>query len=402
MKVLVFSTAYLPFIGGAEIAVKEITGRIKGIEFDLITARLDKKLPWKEKIGRVNIYRLGFGFKIDKFLLPLLGFFQAINLNRENNYSVIWSIMASQGSLAASFFKILHPEKKLLLNMQEGDEEEHLKRYAFGNEILFKIFVQPIHRLVIKKADCITAISASLKERAISSGAKCPIIIVPNGVDVEKFFAQGEFAPDGKVLCPRQFLIEDFKKKLGIENDEKVIVTVSRLVKKNGIEDLIRGVNLLAEENPEIKWKLLIIGSGELEDRLKRLSSELNLDKIIIFLGSVSHNEVPRYLWISDIFIRPSLSEGLGNVFLEAMAAGTPVIATPVGGIVDFLKDNETGLFCQPSDPVSIKNKLLNLFNDKELSGRLALNGEKIVREKYGWTLIAESYFRIFKEISDK
>ncbi len=358
----------------------------------MITARLDKKLPQEEKIGRVNIYRLGFGSKIDKFLLPLFGLFKAISLNRKNNYPVIWSIMASQGSLAASLFKISHPEKKLLLNMQEGDEEEHLKRYVFNNETLFKFFVQPVHRLAIRKADYITAISASLKKRAALSGAKCTVVIVPNGVDIEKF-------GDRNI---KQEARNDLKIKLGMKAEEKVIITVSRLVKKNGIEDLIRGVSLLAEENPEIKWKLLIIGSGELEDRLKGLSNELNLDKRIIFLGSVSHSEVPRYLWISDIFIRPSLSEGLGNVFLEAMAAGTPVIATPVGGIVDFLKDNETGVFCRPGDPESIKDSLLNFFNDKELSGRLALNGQRIVREKYGWAFIAENYLRVFNGILEE
>ena len=398
MRVLIFSTAYLPLIGGAEIAVKEITGRIKDIEFDLITARLDRVLPRQEKIGRVNVFRVGFGTKLDKFLLPFFGFFKALSLNRKNNYSVAWSIMASQGSLAASFFKMFFSEKKLLLNMQEGDEEEHLKRYALDNEALFKIFVQPIHRLAIKKADYITAISASLKKRAVSSGARCEIAIVPNGVDINKFSI---FLPTGQA-GNFQFSINELKKKLGIENDEKVIITVSRLVKKNGIEDLIRAMELLLKEKPEPKCKLLVIGGGELEGRLKELSEELNLKERILFLGSVPHNEVPRYLWISDVFIRPSLSEGLGNVFLEAMAAGIPVIATPVGGIPDFLVDGETGLFCRPGNPESIKDRLNHLLNDGDLLERLILNGKKKVKEKYNWTLIAEEYSQIFKEILEK
>ncbi|MFA6394025.1 MAG: glycosyltransferase family 4 protein [Patescibacteria group bacterium] len=390
MKVLIFSTAYLPLIGGAEIAVKEITGRIKDIEFDLITARLDRVLPRQEKIGRVNVFRVGFGTKLDKFLLPFFGFFKALSLNRKNNYSVAWSIMASQGSLAASFFKMFFPEKKLLLNMQEGDEEEHLKRYALDNEALFKIFVQPIHRLAIKKADYITAISASLKKRAVSSGARCEIAIVPNGVDIRKFKIK-----NSKLKITNQNL----KSKLGIGESERVVITVSRLVKKNGIEDLIRAMELLLKEKPEPKCKLLVIGGGELEGRLKELSEELNLKERILFLGSVPHNEVPRYLWISDVFIRPSLSEGLGNVFLEAMAAGIPVIATPVGGIPDFLKDNETGVFCEASNPASIKEKIILLLDDFYLRKKIIENGKRLVQNNYDWDSIAAKTKEIIKDL---
>src|SRR3989344_9376814 len=96
MKIIIFSTAYLPFTGGAEIAVKEITDRINNVQFDIVTARLDGKLPKFEKIGNVNVYRIGFGASmLDKYLLPFLGFLKAYNLHKKNHYRVLWSIMAS-------------------------------------------------------------------------------------------------------------------------------------------------------------------------------------------------------------------------------------------------------------------------------------------------------------------
>ncbi len=190
-NVLIFSTAYLPFVGGAEIAVKEITDRINDFEFDMITARLDKKLPNFEKIGKVNIYRLGFGLKVlDKFLLPILGFLQATKLNKKRSYNIIWSIMASQAGVGAAYFKIFYPAKKLLLTIQEGDPEEHLKRYVFGINFLYRTFIRPWHLLSFKKADYITAISNDLRRRARRSGAKCPAKVVPNGVDIKKFKMQ--------------------------------------------------------------------------------------------------------------------------------------------------------------------------------------------------------------------
>ena len=98
---------------------------------------------------------------------------------------------------------------------------------------------------------------------------------------------------------------------------------------------------------------------------------------------------MPAYLWMSDIFIRPSLSEGMGNSFIEAMAAGVPIIGTRVGGIPDFLVDGETGLFCEVRDSQSIADKINILLSDEALRQSLIANGRKIVSEKYNWDGIA-------------
>ncbi|MEA3464240.1 MAG: glycosyltransferase, partial [Patescibacteria group bacterium] len=259
-KILIFSTAYFPFVGGAEVAVKEIIGRLSSKEFsaqggpppkadepraqafgwDMITARMDKKLLKFERIGNINVYRAGCGWgAIDKFLLPLCGLIKALQLHKKNNYDIVWPIMASQASIAASFFKIFKPKVKLLLTLQEGDEEEHLKRYAFGSDLLYKIFIQPWHLLVFKKADYITAISNYLKERALKNGVKCEVEVAPNGVDISKF----QITNKNSLSCHSRFRGND-KRELGIKENEKVIITTSRLVEKNGIDDLIDAVNI--------------------------------------------------------------------------------------------------------------------------------------------------------------
>ena len=108
------------------------------------------------------------------------------------------------------------------------------------------------------------------------------------------------------------------------------------------------------------------------------------------FLGYIPHNEMPQYLHVSDIFIRPSLSEGMGNSFIEAMASGIPVIATPVGGIIDFLRDGETGLFCEVQNPKSIAQKGEKLIKDRESRDYIVKNAQKMVNEKYDWNIIAK------------
>ncbi|MBU1102183.1 glycosyltransferase family 4 protein, partial [Patescibacteria group bacterium] len=111
--------------------------------------------------------------------------------------------------------------------------------------------------------------------------------------------------------------------------------------------------------------------------------------------------DVPKYLAISDVFVRPSLSEGLGNSFLEAMAAGVPIIGTKVGGIPDFLRDGETGLFCEARNPQSIAEKITLLLSDEILRQRLIANARKLVEEKYNWDNIAQKMGNIFEKLAD-
>ena len=95
-RILIFSTAYFPFVGGAEVAIKEITSGLDEFEFDMITARMDKTLSHFEKIGNVDVYRVGIGNKnIDKLMLAVWGHFYAYRLHQKQKYDIIWSMMAS-------------------------------------------------------------------------------------------------------------------------------------------------------------------------------------------------------------------------------------------------------------------------------------------------------------------
>ena len=186
-SIIIFSTAYLPFVGGAEVAIKEITDRLNNAEFFLITARMKRVLPKKEKVGNIMVYRLGFGFSFDKFLLPILGFFKFFRLNSkfkiQNLKLIIWGMMASYGSIAAYFIKLFKPQIPFLLTLQEGDSERHLKWGKFGLVGLFG-------KLIIRKADYIQTISGYLKDFAIKRDARAPIEVVPNGADLQKLKSQ--------------------------------------------------------------------------------------------------------------------------------------------------------------------------------------------------------------------
>jgi glycosyltransferase involved in cell wall biosynthesis len=394
-KILIFSTNYLPNLGGAEVSVKEITDRIgtraeetkQEFRFDMVVPRISKKLPRVETIGKVHVFRVGIGSFIDKFTFPIFGFLKARKLHIHQGYDLTWSIMASQASIAASFFKIAYPKVKLVLTLQEGDEEDYLKRYVLNIDWLYKILIRPWHLLVFKKADFVTAISEYLKRRAIGNGVSVPIEIIPNGVDYSRF--------SKKVLRREQEKVKiELQEMHGKISDVKYLITVSRLVIKNGIADVIESMAHLPQN-----IVFIVIGGGELEEKMKSLAKIHNVEKRVLFFGSVPNDQILKYLSVSDCFIRPSLSEGFGVSFIEAMAAGIPVIATPVGGIVDFLKDEKTGLLCQVGNPRDIAFKIERVLNQEELKDEIISNAKKMVEEKYDWRGVSIKMKELFNKL---
>ena len=358
-RVLIFSLAYIPFVGGAELAVKEITDRIKDIDFDLVTLRFDRKLPEFERVGNVNVYRINSS----KLLFSFLAFLKGVRLNRKQKYSVIWSIMANRAGFAALFFKFFYPKTKFLLTLQEGDAENYPeKRMGF-----VRIFLKPIFKKIFTKADYIQVISNHLADWTRKMGVKALVEVVPNGVDTEKLKIKNE----------------------KLKTDEKIIISTSRLVNKNGIDVLIGAVAELKKIISKINFKVKILGAGPEEKKLKDLVKELKVEDIVQFLGYIDPEEVYEYLAKADIFVRPSRTEGLGSSFLEAMGAGLPVIGAPVGGIPDFLKDGETGLFCRVDDPQDLAEKIKLLTENEDLAKKLAQNGQELIFKNYSWNNIA-------------
>lgn len=378
-KILIFSTAYYPFIGGAEVAIKEITDRISDIQFDLITSKMERGLSGFERIGNVNVYRIGLGFPVlDKLLLPFCGAVVALKLNRKNNYDYFWCIMASFASGAAYVANILHLWKPtpVILTLQEGDSEEHFKFRWLG-------LINLSWKLALKNTKILTAISFYLAERARKFGYKGEIKMISNGVDIKKFDI--ELSQNEK---------EKTRKEIGLRNNDIALITSSRLVEKNGVGDVIRALPKLLEN-----IKFVILGEGRLKSKLVTLAKNLNVSDRVIWKGLVSHNEMPKYLKACDIFIRPSLSEGMGISFIEAMIVKLPVVATPVGGIVDFLKDDKTGYFCQPKNPESITQTIQKIILDPN-KNQIIKNAYNMVLEKYDWNKIADQMRKVFDTTS--
>lgn len=408
-RILLFSTAFKPMIGGSEIAMEEICRRLPEISFDLITARFSRANKKTEQVGNIKVHRLGLGFKFDKYLLPILGFFKARQLinnggllggkdrhqdkKSKHKYSqnskleiqnsnpgisdlgfriYAHAYQASYGAIAAYLVKIFNPDVFLITTLQEGKELD-------SQGALLKM----MRGLVIKKSDKITAISNYLAEFARKLNKEATIIMIPNGVDSDLF----------KKL---DFEGSEMKSRLNIREDERIVMTVSRLVPKNGADVLIKAFARLDDVIGNLKTRLVIIGSGPMTDELESLATKLGVSDRIIFAGDIYYEDLPGYLSMADVFARPSYSEGLGNAFLEAMAVGVPIIGTRVGGIVDFLEDGVTGLFCEVGDHEDLAKRIKMVLSDVDLRKRLIENGRELVKRRYSWQSVSDEFRKIY------
>ncbi|OGZ08392.1 MAG: hypothetical protein A2942_03005 [Candidatus Lloydbacteria bacterium RIFCSPLOWO2_01_FULL_50_20] len=391
-KILIFSIAYYPkYVGGAEVAIKEITDRIPGddIRFDMITLRFDRTLPKEERIGNVMVYRIGpakhdpsmdelvrFPMYLVKVLYPLLAAWKAFWLNRSERYDGAWAMMSYMGFPLVILRYLFFTTIPYVLTLQEGDSVDHVTRRRRIRVVSF--LYAPIYRFPV----IVQTISTYLAGWARDMGYKGRLEVIPNAVDTEYFaqiFASGE--------------LTKLRGEVGKKDEDKLLITTSRLVQKNAVDIVIRALTHLPAY-----VKFLVLGTGPDEASLKKLAHDEGVSDRVVFLGHIDRKEMPKYLKISDVFIRPSRSEGMGISFVEAMAAGIPVVATEVGGITDFLFDprrnpdkGPTGLFVNVNDPKDAARAVKELLDDAGLRERCVMNAKRMVREHYDWDLIAKN-----------
>jgi len=385
-KVLIFSLAYFPkYIGGAEVAIKEITDRNPDIEFHMVTNRFDAALPKVEKIGNVLVYRIGivranasmsdlqkWPLNLNKPLFQFLAAFKAIQLHRKYGYDGIWAMMAHSCGVPAALFKLVYPRVPYLLTLQEGDSPKRIER------IMLPLW--PLFTRAFKKADIVQAISTFLGRWARVRGFRGRLEVIPNAVDTGHFSKRYPEA-----------IINEVKDSLGKKMGDVFLITTSRLVHKNAIDVVIKALKLLPGH---IRFVVLGVGPDDLS--LKRLVRESGVGERVRFVGAVAHADIPKYLQASDIFVRASRSEGMGNSFVEAMAAGLPVIGTQEGGIADFLFDEKrnpempiTGWAVDRDSPEQIAEAVKDVMSHPEKVRAVTATAKAMVIEKYDWDIVA-------------
>jgi glycosyltransferase involved in cell wall biosynthesis len=368
-------------VGGIEKVVNEQSKRLlhKNFEPMIVTNRIGTPKKYSVDGVKVECYEsLNTGFRLGiPYSIPTVAsfptFLKAVNsckIIHAHGHPYLTSLAA--GKLAKMYAKpfVLTQHNTFIEYNNMFDEVERLNDLTVGKQNL-------------RDADRIIAVSDATKDYVISLGAKPKnVMVLHNGVDMVKF----------RPLTGKRM---EMRRKLGIPESAIVVLTVRRLVYKNGVDTLIEGSNSAIKKNPRIVF--LAVGKGPDSDNVKLRIAQLGIEDNFILAGFVSDADLPSYYNAADLFVLPSKSgEGLPLVALEAMACALPVIATDVGGIREVLKE-DYGKLVPPNQPELLAEAVLD-FAGQDFSQR-KLELRAMMEEKFSWDTNVERHIEIYEEL---
>ncbi len=381
-RLCIVTHTFLPHVGGIEKVVNEQSKRLLQIsDFEplIVTNRIGT--PKNYVVDGVNVecyeslntgFRLGIPYSIPT-IASFPTFLKAVNKSKivhAHGHPYLTSLLA--GRLAKLYSKpfVLTQHNTFIEYNNIFDNVERLNDFTVGKQNL-------------QNADKIIAISNATKDYVLRLGAKpSKVKVIYNGVDLARFR-----------LIPGKR--EEMRKKLGIPQDAILVLTVRRLVYKNGIDTLIDSANIAIKKNPRIMF--LAVGKGPDSDNVKLKIQELGLETNFRLAGFVSDEDLPFYYNAADMFVLPSKSgEGLPLVALEAMACAIPVVATDVGGIREVLME-DYGKLVPPSQPQLLAKAILG-FAALDFSSRKK-ELRALMEEKFSWDANVESLVDIYEEL---
>lgn len=213
------------------------------------------------------------------------------------------------------------------------------------------------------------------------------IQVIYNGVDLKRFRpSPGE--------C-----LEEKRKAFGLQMDDIVIGSVTRFDPVKNIDALVRAFARL-NRNVSKRSKLLLIGDGSELSAVRKLTDDLGLTEKVIFAGM--RQDVPICLGLMDIYIQPSLFEGVPNAVLEAMAAGLPIVATNVGGVSEIVEDGKTGFLVDPNSEDGLTHAMDILIQHKEKRRQMGQSGRTRVVSLFSIEKMVSDYENLYEQLMQK
>jgi len=374
MKICIISDDYPPLLGGISTHVYWLSkylsedDRIEKVSVITFNSEIQGEEMINEKLDVLRLQR-------KKRISTLLSTLKELFLRRDYD---VFHATTLYPSIPIAFFKIFMNKKSFVT--------------IYGLDALSKTKSRPLFKYALNKADKVIAFSESTKREVARA----------YNLDEERFktIYTGIFAPE---LDKQE--VEELRNKYNIRQDDFVILFVGRLDERKGVDDLMYAVSGMKEE----KVKFLIVGDGQEREKLMKLRKNLNLERKVIFVGSISYDNVFVFYGLADVFCMPSKYikekgniEGLGIVFLEAQSYGVPCIGTNSGGIREAIEDGKSGFIVPESNPEAIKEKILKLMNDKELYERMSKYAPEFVRKKFSWRRCVDEHIKLYIGIEDE
>ena len=380
--------------GGMNVYVRELSRRMadRGYAVDVFTRRERPDGPdIVETEGGVRVVHIAAGppvpvdkealtGSIETFAMGVAAFAREHGMRYDLLHSHYW-LSALAGDVLRGVWDAPHVVMFHTLgeakNRARPTEREPLERIAG-------------ERLVARRADRIVVATSHERELLTRRyGALSDrITVVPCGVDLDLF------RPVNK---------EDARRQLGLADDERIILFVGRIEPLKGIDILISAAAQLHEE-ADFFQAVIVGGDARAETRvreLKSLATTLGVEHHVSFVGAVDHERLPLYYNAADVCVVPSFYESFGLVAVEAMACGTPVVASRVGGLVTTVRDGETGYLVPWRCPEPFAERLDLLLRNDELRASLGGAAREAV-QRFRWSNVADAVADIYAELLDR
>jgi len=391
--------------GGMNVYVRDLTRELgrQGIHVDVFTRSQDEHVPHV-------IHELGFGNRvvhipagpeeplsksdITRFIPEFAEGVRKFAQEKEITYDVIHShywmsgLVAEQLSEAWGGIPIVHMFHTLgeMKNRVARSEDEKAGADRLNGE---RQVLRRVNRVIVATLAELTQL------RFLYRADASKLTVIPPGVDT------GHFYP---------IPADEAKQFIGLRPENHMILFVGRIEPLKGVDTLIQAMSCLDKNltNKEHPVHLAIIGGEpdvELENmteemaRLQKMCDDLCMGSMVVFLGKRAQDTLPYYYSAAEVLVMPSLYESFGMVALEAMASGTPVIASEVGGLGYLVQDGVTGYTIPDSDPGMLCEKLSNLLGDNELRAAMGARAAEYAKE-YAWEKITASIVKVYEEIS--
>ncbi len=368
MKICLVSDPYYPYPSGVSEYTHYLAKYLRRFGHKVIILTTHYKDEKSEKdvirVGRVfyipmnkSFATLSVGLEIPRRIKDFLD---------KEQFDVVHTMGPFPPSI--SFFA-LHYSKSLNITTFHSTGFEYHRFGAYIFRKFFQKYINKLHGLV--------AVSETPRDTFL------PYIpgdytIIPNGVDVERFYPG---------VPPIDELAKLAKRK---------ILYLGRLDRRKGLIELLNAMPLVRKDMPDAM--LIVVGRGPLENDCRRLVTDLDLTDAVIFRGYARQEEIPSYYASCDLYCSPALGgESFGIVLLEAMAIGKPVIASKIPGYDRVINDGYNGLFINPHDKHDVAKKIVSLMKDVELRNRLVAYASEFVKN-YTWEHVARKIEAFYQE----
>jgi glycosyltransferase involved in cell wall biosynthesis len=220
--------------------------------------------------------------------------------------------------------------------------------------------------------------------------------IILESPSVKDFYNLDKF--NKKLLYAHLFIPSIFTLTNPFNKRDIDLAFMGALSKEKGIIEFLKSCNILKNKNVAIR--VIIYGDGVLKDQVVQYINENNLSTIVQLKNFIDPHDVPKVLNKIKLLVIPSYSEGLPNILLEAMACGTPVLATLVGGIPDLVKEGENGFLLKSNNPKHIAERITELLNKPELLEKVSITAHNYIRKSFGYEKTLEAWRKILSELN--